>query len=67
MRCWIDSRGVIRQIFRDATGGIHGTDVMTAEIPLLAPGQQREPTFYNRHGDWFGWICVSLTAAVFLR
>jgi apolipoprotein N-acyltransferase len=64
--CWIDARGVVRQVFRDANGGVHGAGVMTAQIPLLAPGEKREPTFYNRHGDWFGWGCVGLTAVVLL-
>ena len=64
--CWIDSRGVIRQVFRDATGGVHGAGVMTAQIPLLTPGEKRQPTFYNRNGDWFGWGCVVLTVLVLL-
>jgi len=59
--CWIDAQGVMRQVFRDAQGGVHGAGVMTAEIPLRAPGEKREPTFYNQHGDWFGWGCVGLT------
>ena len=64
--CWIDARGVARQVFRDATGSVHGAGVMTAQIPVLAPGEKRAPTFYNRHGDWFGWGCVGLTAVVLL-
>lgn len=63
LTCWIDARGVIRQVFRDATGSIHGAGVMTAEIPLLKPGAKPEPTFYNRHGDWFGWGCVAVAVA----
>lgn len=64
--CWIDSRGVVRQVFRDANGSIYGAGVMTAQIPLLTPGEKRVPTFYHRHGDWFGWSCVGLTAVVLL-
>jgi apolipoprotein N-acyltransferase len=62
--CWIDSRGVVRQVFRDTSGTVHGAGVMTAQIPLLASGEKREPTFYNRHGDWFGWGCVIVTSVV---
>jgi apolipoprotein N-acyltransferase len=58
LTCWADANGRLRQIFRDATGRIYGPGFMTAEIPLLAAGEQRPPTFYNRHGDWFGWACV---------
>lgn len=61
--CWIDARGVIRQVFRDAIGSVHGAGVMTAEVPVLTPGQTRKPTIYNRHGDWLGWSCVVVLSA----
>jgi len=40
---------------------------MTAEIPLLTPAQQHARTFYNLHGDWFGWTCVGITGLMLLR
>lgn len=61
LTCWIDSRGRIRQFLRDANGSEYGAGVMVAEIPLLAPGEKRQRTFYNQHGDWFGWSCVGVT------
>jgi apolipoprotein N-acyltransferase len=64
--CWIDARGRIRQIFRDERGKVHGAGVMTAQIPLPPAGEKRAPTFYNRHGDWLGWICVGLATPVML-
>ena len=64
--CWIDARGAMRQVFRDAAGSIHGAGVMTTEIPLIARGEKREPTFYNRHGDWFGWGCLFVTCLAVL-
>jgi apolipoprotein N-acyltransferase len=57
--CRIDSRGALRQTFKDNTGGIYGTGSMTIELPL--PDEKSSPTFYNRHGDWFGWACVAVT------
>jgi apolipoprotein N-acyltransferase len=30
-------------------------------VPLLAPAEKSAATFYNRHGDWFGWGCVGVT------
>jgi len=66
LTCWIDSRGRIRQIFRDDKGSVYGAGVMTAQIPVLSPGEKREPTFYNRHGDWFGWGCVAVAAVATL-
>ena len=60
--CWIDARGQVREIFRDRRGGEYGAGFVTWEIPLLAPGEKRPRTFYNQHGDWFGWGCVAITA-----
>ena len=57
--CWIDAHGQVRQIFKDQTGGIYGVGAMTFELPLQ--GEQSAPTFYHRHGDWFGWSCVAAT------
>jgi apolipoprotein N-acyltransferase len=65
LTCWIDSRGAVRQFFHEPKGSVYGPGAMTAQIPLLPPGKKREPTFYNRHGDWFGWSCVAVMA-VFL-
>jgi apolipoprotein N-acyltransferase len=58
--CWIDGNGRVRKIFRDKTGSVYGAGAMTIEVPL----QKRAPTFYNRHGDWFGWGCVALMAVI---
>ncbi len=58
LTCWVDAHGRIREIFRDPKGSIHGPGFMTAAIPLVN-GSGREPTFYHRHGDWFGWLCVA--------
>jgi apolipoprotein N-acyltransferase len=63
--CWIDAHGRLRQIFKDAIGGVYGAGAMTFELPL--PDEKSAPTFYNLHGDWFGWGCVILTAAVAAR
>jgi apolipoprotein N-acyltransferase len=57
--CWIDAHGAVRQTFKDKTGGIYGIGAMTFELPL--PDEKSAPTFYNRHGDWFGWGCVGIT------
>lgn len=65
--CWVDAHGRLRQVFRDATGSVYGAGFMTAGIPVLAPGETRTPTFYHRHGDWFGWTCVGIAGVVLLR
>ena len=67
LTCWIDARGRLQEIFRDASGSIYGPGFMVAEIPLRAAGTKLERTFYNRHGDWFGWGCVLVAAAIVAR
>jgi apolipoprotein N-acyltransferase len=63
--CWIDANGRVRDIFKNKTGNIYDAGAMTFELPL--PDEKSAPTFYNRHGDWFGWSCVMLAAAVATR
>ena len=60
LTCWIDSRGRLRQILRDKTGGIYGVGTMTMQIPLPPRTDNRQPTFYHRHGDVFGWVCTGI-------
>ena len=62
--CWIDAQGRVREIFKDNSGSVYGAGAMTVEIPVSRP---RPPTFYNRHGDWFGWGCVACAALLALR
>jgi apolipoprotein N-acyltransferase len=66
LTCWVDVNGRLREISRDKTGSVYGVGAMTIELPLLHPGEKRAPTFYNRHGDWFGWLCVGVTGILFV-
>jgi apolipoprotein N-acyltransferase len=59
--CLIDGHGRMIKIFRDAHGSEYGPGALTVEIPLLQSGEKSAPTFYNRHGDWFGWGCVGIS------
>jgi apolipoprotein N-acyltransferase len=61
MTCLIDGHGRMIKIFRDAHGSEYGPGALTVEIPLLQSGEKSAPTFYNRHGDWFGWGCVGIS------
>jgi len=63
---WVDAQGRLRQIFRDDRGTIYGPGFLTAQIPLLAPGAKRIPTYYHQHGDVFGWACVGFTGIILL-
>ena len=56
--CWIDAHGRVREIFRDNSGSVYGLGSLTIDLPL----EKHAPTFYNRHGDWFGWGCAGFAA-----
>lgn len=58
LTCWVDPQGRIREPFRDEHGTIYGPGFTTFTVPLAETPHQ--PTFYNRHGDVFGWVCVAL-------
>ena len=66
LTCWIDSNGRC-EIFKDKTGSVYGVGSMTIELPLSQSAENRTATFYNRHGDWFGWACVAVAALVLFR
>jgi apolipoprotein N-acyltransferase len=61
LTCWVDADGRMRQVSFDGSNDIYQTGFKTVEIPLLPPGGVRSPTFYTRHGDWFGWGCVAVS------
>jgi len=65
LTCWVDQFGRIRQIFRDSKGSVYGHGFMTVEIPLGPHDRHR--TFYNAHGDVFGWVCVGWTVVLLGR
>ena len=60
LTCWVDPQGRIREPFRDERGTIYGPGFATFTVPLAETPHQS--TFYNRHGDVFGWACVVLSA-----
>ena len=59
--CWVDPWGRVRE-FLAPEGSIYKAGIFEVEVPLLKPGA-RTPTFYNLHGDLFGWICLAASAA----
>ena len=65
--CLIDRHGRVEKIFRDEHGSEYGVGALTGEIPLPPPGEKPAPTFYHRHGDWFGWSCVGITGLLLGR
>ncbi|HXR48155.1 MAG TPA: apolipoprotein N-acyltransferase [Candidatus Limnocylindrales bacterium] len=65
--CWIDASGRVREIFKDPGGSVYGAGALTVDIPVTESGAGRAPTFYHRHGDWFGWTCVAVAVLVSIR
>jgi len=63
----IDAHGRLQQLLRDPHGSEYGQGTLTVEVPLLQTAEKSAPTFYNRHGDWFGWACVAVTALLLGR
>jgi apolipoprotein N-acyltransferase len=54
--CWIDAQGRIRNVFRDNNGSVYGAGAMAIDLPI----QKHAQTFYNRHGDWLGWLSLAV-------
>jgi apolipoprotein N-acyltransferase len=61
LTCWIDSHGRLREVLRSETGDVYAAGFLIAKVLLPRAGQEREATFYHRHGNWFGWGCVVLS------
>jgi apolipoprotein N-acyltransferase len=55
--CWIDAKGRWVQKFNDKNGSVYGVGFMLSTVSVPDKHPQ---TFYNLHGDWFGWACVAL-------
>ena len=58
LTCWVDPQGRLQEVYFPETRDIYRAGVKQVEVPLLA-GRKREPTFYRRYGDVFGWSCVA--------
>jgi apolipoprotein N-acyltransferase len=65
--CLINRHGRLESTFRDAHDSEYGSGALTVDIPLPPANQEMAPTFYNRHGDWFGWLCVAATVVRLVR
>jgi apolipoprotein N-acyltransferase len=64
LSCWVDARGVLRDVFVDNTGSVYGKGFLTVDLPLPREGTAHTLTFYTRHGDLFGWSCAAVGLAL---
>jgi apolipoprotein N-acyltransferase len=65
LTCWYDACGRLRDLFKDKGGTIYGPGYLLTTLELPAKGE-RAATFYDRHGDWFGWGCAGLAGLMAL-
>ena len=63
--CWIGRFGDMNNVFFDDARDVYraGFKIVSVPIPSLEVKSRR--TFYNRHGDWFGWCCFAFTSLAF--
>lgn len=69
--CWVDEFGILRGTRYTDERSEYAAGYKLVKMPLQRPASWPSRTFYNRHGDWFGWGCVlvslSLTGQALLR
>jgi apolipoprotein N-acyltransferase len=61
LTCWIDQFGRLREVFGAESENVYGPGFLIVKIPV---GGSRLHTFYNRHGDIFGWSCVIVAGGI---
>jgi apolipoprotein N-acyltransferase len=64
LTCWIDDHGRLHEAYFPGTRDIYGPGFKSVSIPLRTRGKNRSTTLYYRYGDWFGWSCVAVVAAL---
>jgi apolipoprotein N-acyltransferase len=64
LSCWIDRFGAMHNVEFDDSPDIYRAGFKIVTVPLAAPNARLARTFYNQHGDLFGWACVGLTAVL---
>jgi apolipoprotein N-acyltransferase len=66
LTCWVDTRGALHEVYFSGSANIYKAGFKIARVPLPAEGAWRS-TFYRKHGDWFGWLCVAVTVGALAR
>jgi apolipoprotein N-acyltransferase len=61
LTCWIDPVGRFRKIFGEDAGNVYAPGFAVVTIPLAPQEILKQRTFYNRHGDLFGWIMCGIS------
>ena len=61
--CFINEFGNITQMLVDENRSPFTQGTLTGQVGIVA---DPEPTFYVRHGEWFAYACVAITALTLL-
>lgn len=64
LSCWIDRFGGMNDVFFDNSRDVYGAGFKIVSVPIPSAETKAHRTFYNQHGDWFGWGCVGITCLV---
>jgi apolipoprotein N-acyltransferase len=56
LTCWVDETGFVHDLGVGDAADVYGTGFRV--VKLAVPAGPHEPTFFQRHGNWFGWVCV---------
>lgn len=65
LTCWVDETGFVHDLGVGDAADVHGTGFRVVKLAVPAR-DSRPPTFYQRHGDWFGWGCVFVALGLFV-
>lgn len=65
LTCYVDETGFMHDLGVGDEADVYGAGFRV--VKLAVPAGPREPTFYQRHGNWLGWTCVALTGWLVLR
>lgn len=57
LTCWVDESGFTHDLGVGDASDVYGTGFRVVKLWVPARSS-RQPTFYQGHGDWFGWSCV---------
>ena len=64
--CWADRFGGLHDVYFDDSKNVYQAGFKIVSIPMPTQEVKQRRTFYNRHGDWFGWVCVAITGAALI-
>lgn len=60
LTCWVDEWGFTHALGVGDAADVHGAGFRVVKLAVPIQGSEAR-TFYQRHGEWFGWSCVGLS------